>query len=170
MELASFIRDVPDFPVEGIIFKDICPLLQNASAFQEAIDRMVEQVRSVRFDVIAAPDARGFIFGVPLALAYRVPFVPIRKLGKLPYDTTSYSYELEYGVDTLEMHVDAVEQGQSVLLVDDLLATGGTIAACGDLIEQQDAIVAGYSFLIELEFLEGRAKLGDRPVYKVLSY
>ena len=170
MDLASFIRDVPDFPVEGIIFKDICPLLQNAAAFQEAIDRMVAQVKSVEFDVIAAPDARGFIFGVPIALAYRVPFVPIRKAGKLPYDTASYSYELEYGTDTLEMHGDAVGQCQKVLLVDDLLATGGTIGACGDLIELQGAAVAAYSFLIELEFLEGRGKLGEKPVYKVLSY
>ena len=170
MDLKSFIRDVVDFPIEGIVFKDICPLLQNPDAFEYAIESMIAQSRSSSFDVIAAPDARGFIFGVPMALRLNVPFVPIRKAGKLPYDTASYSYELEYGQDTLEMHVDGVEAGQKVLLVDDLLATGGTIAACGNLVEQQGATVAGYSFLIELEFLAGRDKLGKAAVYPVLTY
>lgn len=170
MDLNEFIRDVPDFPVDGVVFKDICPLLQDAVAFQSAVDLMAEQVGKMEIDVIAAPDARGFIFGVPMALALKLPFVPIRKSGKLPYQTSSFSYELEYGSDTLEMHVDAIQVGQRVLLVDDLLATGGTIAACGSLIEQQGGIIAGYSFLIELEFLSGRDKLVDAEVHRVLTY
>ena len=170
MNLADYIRDVDDFPIEGIVFKDITPLLQAPNAFQSAVDQMLEQASSVDYDVIAAPDARGFIFGVPMALRAGVPFVPIRKPGKLPYSTVGYDYELEYGSDRLEMHVDAVPSGQRVLLVDDLLATGGTIRACGELIRKQGGVVAAYSFLIELGFLEGRSKLGDAQVNRVLSY
>lgn len=170
MNLANYIRDVDDFPIEGIVFKDITPLLQAPSAFQSAVDQMLEQASPVDYDVIAAPDARGFIFGVPMALRAGVPFVPIRKPGKLPYSTVGYDYELEYGSDRLEMHVDAVPPGQRVLLVDDLLATGGTIRACGELIRKQGGVVAAYSFLIELGFLEGRSKLGDAQVNRVLSY
>ena len=170
MNLADYIRDVEDFPIEGIVFKDITPLLQAPSVFQSAVDQMLEQASPVDYDVIAAPDARGFIFGVPMALRAGVPFVPIRKPGKLPYSTVGYDYELEYGSDRLEMHVDAVPSGQRVLLVDDLLATGGTIRACGELIRKQGGVVAAYSFLIELGFLEGRSKLGDAQVNRVLSY
>ena len=170
MNLADYIRDVDDFPIEGIVFKDITPLLQAPSAFQSAVEQMLEQASPVDYDVIAAPDARGFIFGVPMALRAGVPFVPIRKPGKLPYSTVGYDYELEYGSDRLEMHVDAVPSGQRVLLVDDLLATGGTIRACGELIRKQGGVVAAYSFLIELGFLEGRSKLGDAQVNRVLSY
>lgn len=170
MNLANYIRDVDDFPIEGIVFKDITPLLQAPSAFLSAVDQMLEQASPVDYDVIAAPDARGFIFGVPMALRAGVPFVPIRKPGKLPYSTVGYDYELEYGSDRLEMHVDAVPPGQRVLLVDDLLATGGTIRACGELIRKQGGVVAAYSFLIELGFLEGRSKLGDAQVNRVLSY
>ncbi|MGC6450441.1 MAG: adenine phosphoribosyltransferase [Pirellulaceae bacterium] len=170
MNLANYIRDVDDFPIEGIVFKDITPLLQAPSAFQSAVDQMLEQAAPVDYDIIAAPDARGFIFGVPMALRAGVPFVPIRKPGKLPYSTVGYDYELEYGSDRLEMHVDAVPPGQRVLLVDDLLATGGTIRACGELIRKQGGVVAAYSFLIELGFLEGRSKLGDAQVNRVLSY
>ena len=170
MNLADYIRDVDDFPIEGIVFKDITPLLQAPSAFQSAVDQMLEQAAPVDYDIIAAPDARGFIFGVPMALRAGVPFVPIRKPGKLPYSTVGYDYELEYGTDRLEMHVDAVPSGQRVLLVDDLLATGGTSRACGELIRKQGGVVAAYSFLIELGFLEGRSKLGDTQVNRVLSY
>lgn len=170
MDLPDYIRDVEDFPIEGIVFKDITPLLQAPAAFNTAIDQMLEQVSKVDYDVIAAPDARGFIFGVPMALRVGVPFVPIRKPGKLPYSTVGYDYELEYGSDRLEMHIDAVPSGQRVLLVDDLLATGGTISACGELIRKQGGMVAAYSFLIELGFLEGRSKLGDAQVNRVLSY
>ncbi|MCH2600072.1 MAG: adenine phosphoribosyltransferase, partial [Pirellulales bacterium] len=146
------------------------PLLQAPSAFQSAVDQMLEQAAPVDYDVIAAPDARGFIFGVPMALRAGEPILPIRKPGKLPYSTVGYDYELEYGTDRLEMHVDAVPSGQRVLLVDDLLATGGTIRACGELIRKQGGVVAAYSFLIELGFLEGRSKLGDTQVNRVLSY
>tara|TARA_B100000676_G_C18069885_1_gene843549 strand:- start:1292 stop:1804 length:513 start_codon:yes stop_codon:yes gene_type:complete len=170
MNLADYIRDVDDFPIEGIVFKDITPLLQTPNAFQSAVDQMLELASPVDYDVIAAPDARGFIFGVPMALRAGVPFVPIRKPGKLPYSTVGYDYELEYGSDRLEMHVDAVPSGQRVLLVDDLLATGGTIRACGELIRKQGGVVAAYSFLIELGFLGGRLKLGDAQVNSVLSY
>ena len=170
MNLADYIRDVEDFPIEGIVFKDITPLLQAPRAFRSAVDQMLEQAAPVDYDIIAAPDARGFIFGVPMALRAGVPFVPIRKPGKLPYSTVGYDYELEYGTDRLEMHVDAVPSGQRVLLVDDLLATGGTIRACGELIRKQGGVVAAYSFLIELGFLEGRSKLGDTQVNRVLSY
>ena len=170
MDLSKFIRDVVDFPVQGVVFKDICPLLQNAAAFNYAVEAMIDQVRKLDVDVIAAPDARGFIFGVPMAMAMQLPFVPIRKAGKLPYQTTAFSYELEYGKDTLEMHVDSIQSGDKVLLVDDLLATGGTIAACGRLVEQQGGVIAGYSFLIELEFLSGREKLDQRPIQRLLSY
>lgn len=170
MNLADYIRDVDDFPIEGIVFKDITPLLQTPNAFQSAVDQMLELASPVDYDVIAAPDARGFIFGVPMALRAGVPFVPIRKPGKLPYSTVGYDYELEYGSDRLEMHVDAVPSGTRVLLVDDLLATGGTIRACGELIRKQGGVVAAYSFLIELGFLQGRLKLGDAQVNSVLSY
>lgn len=170
MDLSRFIRDVADFPVQGVVFKDICPLLQNAAALNYAVKAMIDQVRKLDVDVIAAPDARGFIFGVPMAMAMQLPFVPIRKAGKLPYQTTAFSYELEYGKDTLEMHVDSIQSGDKVLLVDDLLATGGTIAACGRLVEQQGGVIAGYSFLIELEFLSGREKLDQRPIERLLSY
>ena len=170
MDLADYIRDVDDFPIEGIVFKDITPLLQAPTAFRSAVDQMLEQASPVDYDVIAAPDARGFIFGVPMALQAGVPFVPIRKPGKLPYSTVGYDYELEYGSDRLEMHIDAVPSGQRVLLVDDLLATGGTISACGELIRKQGGVVAAYSFLIELGFLEGRSKLGDAQVNRILPY
>ena len=170
MNLADYIRDVDDFPIEGIVFKDITPLLQTPNAFQSAVDQMLELASPVDYEVIAAPDARGFIFGVPMALRAGVPFVPIRKPGKLPYSTVGYDYELEYGSDRLEMHVDAVPSGTRVLLVDDLLATGGTIRACGELIRKQGGVVAAYSFLIELGFLQGRLKLGDAQVNSVLSY
>ncbi len=170
MDLSDYIRDVEDFPIEGIVFKDITPLLQSPAAFNNAVDQMLEQVSAADYDVIAAPDARGFIFGVPMALRAGVPFVPIRKPGKLPYSTVGYDYELEYGSDRLEMHIDAVPTGQRVLLVDDLLATGGTISACGELIRKQGGVVAAYSFLIELGFLEGRSKLGEAEVNRVLSY
>ena len=164
MELNDFIRDVPDFPIEGILFKDITPLLQNSAAFSMSLDSLIVAVSDIEFDLIAAPESRGFIFGVPMADRLQVPFAPIRKPGKLPYDTTSFEYELEYGTDTVEMHVDAAREGDRVLIVDDLLATGGTVDACCKLIQNTGAVVAGCLFLIELEFLNGRSLLGDIPV------
>jgi adenine phosphoribosyltransferase len=169
-ELSQYIRDVPDYPVPGVIFKDICPLLQNVDALKLTISSIVDLVGTLQVDVVAAPDARGFIFGVPVAMALNCGFVPIRKAGKLPYDTTSLEYELEYGTDTLEMHVDAVEKGSRVLLVDDLLATGGTIKACCELLEQQQAIVASCCFVVELNFLNARARLAPRSVQSIIQY
>lgn len=170
MELNDFIRDVPDFPIEGILFKDITPLLQNSAAFSKALEFLIVAARDIEFDLIAAPESRGFIFGVPMADRLQVPFAPIRKPGKLPYHTTSFEYELEYGTDTVEMHVDATKEGDRVLIVDDLLATGGTVDACCKLIQNQGAVVAGCLFLIELEFLNGRALLGEVPVQSILQY
>ena len=170
MELNDFIRDVPDFPIEGILFKDITPLLQNSAAFSMSLDSLIVAVSDIEFDLIAAPESRGFIFGVPMADRLQVPFAPTRKPGKLPYDTTSFEYELEYGTDTVEMHVDAAREGDRVLIVDDLLATGGTVDACCKLIQNTGAVVAGCLFLIELEFLNGRSLLGDIPVQSIIQY
>jgi len=170
VELNDFIRDVPDFPIKGILFKDITPLLQNSEAFSKSLDSLIVAVSDIEFDLIAAPESRGFIFGVPMADRLQVPFAPIRKPGKLPYDTTSFEYELEYGTDTVEMHVDAAREGDRVLIVDDLLATGGTVDACCKLIQNTGAVVAGCLFLIELEFLNGRSLLGDIPVQSIIQY
>jgi adenine phosphoribosyltransferase len=169
-ELSRYIRDIPDYPVPGVNFKDICPLLQNADALKLAVSTIVDLTHTQQIDVVAAPDARGFIFGVPVAMALNCGFVPIRKAGKLPYDTNSLEYELEYGTDTLEMHIDAVEKGSRVLLVDDLLATGGTIKACCELLEQQEAIVASCCFVVELDFLNGRERLTPREVQSIIHY
>ena len=170
MELNDFIRDVPDFPIEGVLFKDITPLLKHSAALSLALEKLIAAVGDTKFDLIAAPESRGFIFGVPMADRLKVPFVPIRKPGKLPYDTTSFEYELEYGTDTVEMHVDATRKGDRVLVVDDLLATGGTVDACCKLIKNTGAVVAGCVFLIELEFLAGRSLLGDTPVKSIIQY
>ena len=170
MDLAAFIRDVPDFPKPGIMFKDITPLLAHPEAFAFAVDSMVHWAKEHRVDSIAAAEARGFLFAAPLALRLRVPLIPLRKPGKLPYMTTSAKYQLEYGVNELHMHVDAVRPGQNVLLVDDLLATGGTMAAAAELITQVGGNVAGYLFAIELSFLNGREKLGNHPVHALLNY
>jgi adenine phosphoribosyltransferase len=169
-ELSRYIRDIPDHPVPGVNFKDICPLLQNASALKLAVSSIVEIVGEIEIDMVAAPDARGFIFGVPVAMALNCGFVPIRKAGKLPYATNSLEYDLEYGTDTLEIHVDAVEKGSRVLLVDDLLATGGTIQACCELLEQQEAVVASCCFVVELDFLNARERLAPRQVQSIIHY
>ena len=170
MNLNEYIRDVPDFPVEGILFKDITPLLYDGAAFKQAIDDLLKCVDSLKFDMIAAPESRGFIFGVPLALELGIPFIPIRKPGKLPYETVGYEYDLEYGTDQVEMHMDAVSTGDRVLVVDDLLATGGTVNACCELITRQGGSVAGCVFLIELSFLNGRDMLGDYVTKSLISY
>ena len=170
IELSRYIRDIPDYPVPGVNFKDICPLLQDANALKLAVSSIVDKVGNLSIDVVAAPDARGFIFGVPVAMALNCGFIPIRKAGKLPYDTNSLEYELEYGTDTLEIHVDAVAKGSRVLLVDDLLATGGTIKACCELLEQQEAIVASCCFVVELDFLNARKRLAPRQVQSIIHY
>ncbi len=169
-DLRSYIRDVPDFPKPGIIYKDITPLLGHADAFKATIDRLADRFRDAQIDVIAAPEARGFVFGAPLALALGLGFVPIRKPGKLPYKTISLSYALEYGTDTLQVHNDALEPGRRVLLVDDVLATGGTIQACAGLVEQTGAEVVACAFILELGFLGGRSRLTSRDVFSLIEY
>lgn len=170
INLNDFIRDVQDFPKPGILFKDITPLLLNCDAFTACIDQMAEKVSDLKIDVLAAAEARGFLFAAPLAMKLGLGMVPIRKPGKLPYEKHSYSYELEYGTDTLEMHVDGVKKGQNVLVVDDLLATGGTVEACCRMVEQCEANVVGCLFLINLTFLNGAKKLEPYPVVSLLDY
>jgi adenine phosphoribosyltransferase len=166
MELASLIRDVPDFPVEGILFKDITTLIKNTDAFQEVIDRMADHYADADVDVVVAVEARGYIFGAPVACELGAGFVPVRKPGKLPAKIISESYTLEYGTNTLEIHEDAIEPGQRVLIVDDLLATGGSARATINLVERLGGQVVGVTFMIELDFLHGRDKLAG---YDVLS-
>lgn len=170
MDLGEFIRDVPDFPKPGILFKDITPLLSNASAFSHAIDLFAERYADQRIDAVVAAESRGFIFGAPLAIRLDAAFVPVRKPGKLPYKTHSHSYELEYGSDTLEIHSDALNPGNRVLLVDDLLATGGTLEACLRLLEKFEVDVVECAFCIHLTFLEGEKRLTPHPVYSLIEY
>jgi adenine phosphoribosyltransferase len=168
--LAQFIRDVPDFPKPGIIFKDITPLLQDAGAFRQAVARLAQPFREAGVELVVAAEARGFIFGGAVARELGVGFVPVRKPGKLPAATTGETYQLEYGTDTLEIHTDAIRPGQRVLLLDDLLATGGTMAAMANLVEKLGATVVGIAFLIELKFLHGREKLKGRTVVTLIQY
>jgi adenine phosphoribosyltransferase len=170
LELSDYIRDITDFPKPGIVFKDITPLLLSPMAFGMAIDQLAAHYRNQSIDVIAAAEARGFLFAAPLALKLGVGMVPIRKPGKLPFHKHSYSYELEYGTDTLEMHVDGIEAGQRVLVVDDLLATGGTMQACCEMIEKCSAEVAGCAFVIELKFLSGSQRLKKYPIFSLIEY
>lgn len=170
VDLHHYVRDIPDFPKPGILFKDITPLLGNYEAFRRSIQVMADHFRGTPIDVVTAAEARGFLFAAPLALELGVGFVPIRKPGKLPYQKRSYSYQLEYGTDTLEMHVDGIEKGQRVLVVDDLLATGGTVEACCRMIEECEAEVVSCAFLIELGFLNGAQRLSPLPVFSVLKY
>ncbi len=170
LDLREFIRDIPDFPKPGILFRDITPLLAAPEAFREAIRRLADRYRDQEIDVITAAEARGFIFAAPLALELNVGFVPVRKPGKLPGETNSFQYDLEYGTDTLEVHVDGIQSGQNVLIVDDLLATGGTVEACCKLVEQAGAKVAGCAFIIELKGLNGAEKLHGHDVYALATY
>ena len=169
-DLVKFIRDIPDFPRPGILFRDITPLLADPVAFRAAIDMMALHYHGQPIDFVAAAEARGFIFAAPLAIELGIGFVPIRKHGKLPYQVHSLRYELEYGSDTVEMHQDALRQGHRVLLIDDLLATGGTMRACCDLVEQTGATIAGCAFLVELASLHGRAKLAPHDVFSLITY
>jgi len=170
MDLKTIIRDVPDFPKPGILFRDITTLLQQSNAFQQAVDLLLQRYRDMPFDLVAGIESRGFIMGTVLAYQLKKGFVPIRKPGKLPASTISAEYSLEYGTDRIEMHVDAVRPGQRVLLVDDLLATGGTMQAACSLIRQAGAEVAECSFLIELAGLNGRAKLDGYNIFSLLTY
>lgn len=170
IDLRAYIRDIPDFPKPGILFKDITPLLADPSAFRASIDQLASLCEGRSIDVVAAAEARGFLFATPLALALGVGFVPIRKPGKLPYDRIAMQYKLEYGTDQLEMHSDALAPGKRVLLLDDVLATGGTMKACCDLVKQAGAEVVACAFMLELGFLEGRAKLAPYEVLSMLEY
>jgi len=170
MDLKTFIRDVPDFPKQGILFKDIMPLLQDPHALRYAVDRLAEFSASKKPDVILGAEARGFILGAAVAYSIGAGFVPARKPGKLPWQVTTAEYALEYGVDTLEIHADAIRSGQRIVIHDDLLATGGTARAKVELVERSGGIVVGLAFVIELGFLEGRKKLEGYDVFSLLTY
>jgi adenine phosphoribosyltransferase len=170
MELATLIRDVPDFPIEGIMFKDITTLIRDEDAFREVIDWMTDQYADSRIDCVVAVEARGYIFGAPLAYRLGAGFVPIRKPGKLPAKTISESYELEYGTNALEIHEDGIEPGQRVLVIDDLLATGGSARAAVNLVERLGGEIVGVAFLVELDFLHGRDKLEGYDVLSLIHY
>jgi adenine phosphoribosyltransferase len=170
LDLKKYIRDIPDFPKPGILFRDITPLLGSPEAFREAIRRMAEPYRDQKIHAIVAAEARGFIFSAPLAIELNAGFVPVRKPGKLPFDRYTYRYDLEYGSDTLEMHVDGVPPGARVLVVDDLLATGGTVGACVKLLEKTGANIVGCAFAIELVGLGGAKAIAPHPVFSLIQY
>lgn len=172
MELLAqaLIRDIKDFPKAGIVFKDITPVLQDPLAFREVIDRMLDYARAQKVDAIAGIESRGFIFGAPLAVALSVPFVPVRKLGKLPGETIRAEYALEYGTNTVEVHKDSILPGQRVLIVDDLLATGGTSLAAAQLVEALGGEVGGMVFMVELGFLNGKDALAGYPFHSLIEY
>jgi len=166
----DWIRDIQDFPKPGILFKDITPLLAEPKAFRAVVEQLAARFEGRGVDAVAAAEARGFLFGAPLALALGVSFVPIRKPGKLPYQTVSLEYQLEYGTDRLEMHSDALGPGRKVLLLDDVLATGGTMRACRDLVLRTGAEVVACAFAVELSFLNGRAGLEPTEIFSLITY
>ncbi|MBO5149423.1 MAG: adenine phosphoribosyltransferase, partial [Anaerotignum sp.] len=164
------IRNIPDFPQEGVLFRDITTLLKDAEGMKEAIDQMTAKLEGVDFDLVLGPESRGFIFGMPVAYNMGKGFVPVRKAGKLPAEVVSKEYALEYGTATIEMHKDAIQPGQKVVIVDDLMATGGTAKAIVEMVEEMGAEVAAMLFLIELDFLEGRKALPDYKIESVIHY
>ncbi len=164
------VRDIPDFPVKGVIFKDITPLLSDMVLYNKIIDTIVNQYKDKNITKIAGLESRGFLFGISIAQKLNIPFVPIRKKGKLPYKTVSTTYSLEYGTATIEMHIDAVNENDNVLIVDDLLATGGTAYAAVELVKKLKANVIGCAFVIELTFLNGKEKLKDIPYSSIVQY
>ena len=170
MNLKDYIATVEGFPKEGISFKDITPLMQNGEAFKYACKEIAEFAKEVGATIIVGPESRGFIFGCPVSYELNIGFVPIRKPGKLPREVVTVDYSLEYGSNTLCMHADAVKAGDKVLIIDDLLATGGTVKATMELVERQGATVVGAAFLIELDDLKGREKLGNVPVKVLINY
>lgn len=170
MDFAQEIRVIENFPKPGVSFKDITTLLKNGGAYHEAVDALVKGIAPWQPEVIVGPEARGFLLGAPVAYALGLGFVPVRKPGKLPAETMAETYALEYGVDTLEVHADAIPKGQRVVIVDDLLATGGTMWATANLLRKAGADVVGMGFLIELTFLKGRDKLIDYPVFALVQY
>ncbi|RED93866.1 adenine phosphoribosyltransferase [Marinoscillum furvescens] len=169
-KLEQTIRDIPDFPKPGIVFKDITPVLANPEISKAVSEAFLNYWKKAQIDVIVGIESRGFMYGLPLAQGLDVPFVPVRKVGKLPYTTIRHSYDLEYGSAEVEIHTDAIAPGQRVLIHDDLLATGGTAAAAAELIRKIGGEVVGYSFLVELAFLNGRAKLADKEVHALVTY
>ncbi|MDD3804255.1 MAG: adenine phosphoribosyltransferase [bacterium] len=170
MDISKIVRDIPDFPIKGIVFKDITPVLSDSEAFNEDIKKMEEQIDFTKVDKIAGIESRGFIFGGVLAYKHSKSFIPVRKKGKLPYTTPEETYALEYGEATIEIHTDAVNKGDRILLVDDLLATGGTMKAAASLIERAGGIVQGMLFLIELDFLNGRKKVEKYKISSIIHY
>lgn len=170
MDFKEYIRIIEDFPIKGISFKDITTAIKNGEVFRAMVDEMSEKLKDLNIDAVAGPEARGFIFGVPVAYALGVGFIPIRKKGKLPAETISHTYALEYGTDTLEIHKDAVTPGMRVALIDDLLATGGTISACAKLLEEAGAEIVSVDFAIELTELHGRDKLEKYKIESLVNY
>ncbi|MEQ8197951.1 MAG: adenine phosphoribosyltransferase [Clostridiaceae bacterium] len=170
MNLKEKIRIIEDFPKKGISFKDVTTLIEDGESFKYSIDEIIKSIKDKNIDIIVGPEARGFIFGVPVAYAMGLGFVPVRKAGKLPWDTDKVEYDLEYGTDALEIHKNAIKPGQKVAIIDDLLATGGTIAAVAKLVEQAGGEVVSLNFLIELEELKGRDKLKGYSVDSILKY
>lgn len=170
MDLKKYIAVVPDWPQPGVQFKDITPLMDNGEAFKYATDQIVSYAKKKKVDLVVGPEARGFIVGCPVAYALGVGFAPVRKEGKLPRETVKVEYELEYGKNVLTIHKDAIKPGQRVLIIDDLLATGGTIEATIKLVEQLGGVVAGIAFLIELAYLEGRKKLEGYDILALMTY
>ena len=168
--IRNLIRDIPDFPKKGIVFKDITPVLSDIKALRLSVEKMAEPFMNQNIDVVVGIESRGFLFGTPIADILDASFVPVRKPGKLPWKTKKVSYKLEYGTDSLEIHLDAMEEGQNILIVDDLLATGGTAEATCKLISKLDATIKGFSVLVELEFLEGRKRLNQYNVHSIVKY
>ena len=168
--LENSIRNIPDFPKPGILFRDVTTLIQNKSAFKKSIDLLAKKYKGKKIDKVVGVEARGFIFGAALAHKLGSGFVPVREKGKLPYKTISATYELEYGTDTLEIHKDAITRGEKVLIIDDLLATGGTVNAVVELVKQLQGKIIGIGFIIELVDLHGRDKLKDYPLYSLIKF
>ncbi len=170
IKLENYIRDIPDFPKPGILFRDITTLLKDKQAFRQAVGALSNKYKNKKIDKVVAVEARGFILGGAVAEKLGAGFVPVRKKGKLPWKTNSVTYDLEYGTDTLQMHHDAIEPGDKLLIVDDLLATGGTVKAVTDLVEQLQGKITGIAFLIELTGLKGKDKLKGYPVFSLIKY
>lgn len=170
MDLQQYFRDIQDFPKEGILFKDITPLLLNPAARAQMLDQLVSELKEKQIDKVVGVESRGFFFGILLAEKLNAGFIPVRKPKKLPYKTISASYELEYGQDTLEMHIDAIQKGDKILIHDDVLATGGTAKAVCELVEKLGGEIVQCNFLMELSFLNGREKIKNNPIFAAITY
>lgn len=170
IRLENYVRDIEDFPQKGVLFKDITPLLQDPIAYRTAMERLAAHYAGAGIEMVVGVESRGFIFGAPLAYLLNCGFVPVRKFGKLPGQTASVEYALEYGTNIVEVHTDAIKPGQRVLIVDDLLATGGTVSAAMELVQRLGGHIAGIAFLVELTFLKGRERMGDHDVFALIKY